>query len=99
MARPTIRPWVPRNPKWIARLLAASMAGTVALMGGAFVFAWSGLYDIAASGGHWKIVERFLEFGMRNSVKTGAAGIQAVMHDPLTFKMVLSSGTQRGSSK
>lgn len=81
MARPTIRPWVPRNPKWIARLVAVSMAGTAALMGGVFVFAWSGLYDIAASGGHWKIVERFLEFGMRNSVKTGAAGIQAPQLD------------------
>lgn len=81
MARPKIRPWVPRNPKWIARLVALSMAGTAALMGGAFVFAWSGLYDIAASGGHWKIVERFLEFGMRNSVKTGAAGIQAPQLD------------------
>ncbi len=25
------------------------------------LFAWSGLYDIAASGGHWKIVDKFLE--------------------------------------
>ena len=81
MAAPAIRPWVPRNPKWIARLVAVSMAGTAALMGGAFVFAWSGLYDIAASGGHWKIVERFLEFGMRNSVKTNAAGIEVPQLD------------------
>jgi hypothetical protein len=59
------------------------MAVTVALMVGAFVFAWSGLYDIAASGGHWKIVERFLEFGMRNSVKANAAGIEAPRLDNL----------------
>jgi cytochrome c553 len=57
------------------------MAGTVALMGSAFIFAWSGLYDIATSGGHWKIVERFPEFGMRNSVKTNAAGIEAPQLD------------------
>jgi hypothetical protein len=57
------------------------MAGIVALTGGAFVFAWSGLYDIAASDGHWKIVERFLEFGMRNSVKMNAAGIEAPQLD------------------
>lgn len=77
MTRPTIRPWVPRSPKWIARFVAVSMAGTAALMGSATLFAWSGLYDIAASGGHWQIVETFLEFGMRNSVKTNAARIEA----------------------
>jgi cytochrome c553 len=58
-------------------LLALSVAGSAALLGGAVIFAWSGLHDIAASGGHWKIVERFLEFGMRNSVKTNATGIEA----------------------
>jgi cytochrome c553 len=77
MSRATLRPWMPSNPRWIARLLAVSMAGSAALLGGAILFAWSGLYDIAASGGHWKVVERFLEFGMRSSVKTNAAGIEA----------------------
>ena len=41
-----------------------------------FLFAWSGLYNIAASRGHWTIVEWFLTFGMRNSVKTHALGIE-----------------------
>jgi cytochrome c553 len=81
MARPTIRLWVPRNPKWIARLVAVSMTGMAAVVGGVTLFAWSGLYDIAASGGHWQIVETFLEFGMRNSVKTNAAGIEAPQLD------------------
>jgi cytochrome c553 len=58
-------------------LLAVSITGSAALLGGAVLFAWSGLYDIAASGGHWQIVERFLEFGMQNSVRTNALGIEA----------------------
>jgi cytochrome c553 len=41
-----------------------------------FLFAWSGLYSIAASRGHWAVVEWFLTFGMRNSVKTHALGIE-----------------------
>jgi cytochrome c553 len=81
MSRLALKPWILHSPKWIARLFAASLAGTVVLMGGAFIVAWSGLYDIAASGGHWKIVERFLEFGMRNSVKMNAAGIEAPQLD------------------
>ena len=81
MARPKIRAWVRSNPKWIARFAAVSMAGLAVLMGSATLFAWSGVYDIAASGGHWKIVERFLEFGMRNSVKTNAVGIEAPQLD------------------
>ena len=76
MSSATLKPWMPSNPRWIARLLAVSMLGFVALLGGAIIFAWSGLYDIAASGGHWKVVEKFLEFGMRNSVKTAASGIE-----------------------
>ncbi|MEZ5816615.1 MAG: c-type cytochrome [Hyphomicrobiaceae bacterium] len=37
---------------------------------GALVFAWSGLYSVAASSGHYPLVERFLAFGMKNSVQT-----------------------------
>jgi cytochrome c553 len=81
MSHYRLRPWLPPGPKWIARLLAISLGGSIALLGGAILFAWSGLYDIAASGGHWKIVEKFLEFGMRNSVKTNAAGINAPQLD------------------
>ena len=77
MSHATLTRWMPSNPRWIARLLAVSMLGSVALLGGAIIFAWSGLYDIAASGGHWKVVEKFLEFGMRNSVKTAASRIEA----------------------
>lgn len=38
----------------------------------AFLFAWSGVYNIAASTGHFRIVDRFLRFGMENSVRAHA---------------------------
>jgi hypothetical protein len=65
MARATLRPWIPSNPRWLAKLIGVSVGGAAALLGGVIIFAWSGIYGIAASDGHWKIVERFLEFGMR----------------------------------
>jgi cytochrome c553 len=46
----------------------------VALMGG-LLLAWSGLYSVAASRGHWWGVDQFLKFGMRSSVRTHAIGI------------------------
>jgi cytochrome c553 len=52
----------------VATLLAAAV---IALVAG-FLLAWSGLYNIAASRGHLKIVEWFLTFGMRNSIETHA---------------------------
>ena len=51
-------------------------AGVVAIAMGAVLFAWSGVYNIAASRGHWTVVEWFLEFGMRNSVKRRAWAIE-----------------------
>ena len=42
---------------------------------GGLLFAWSGLYSVAASRGHWWGVELLLKFGMRNSVETHAMGI------------------------
>ena len=38
---------------------------------------WSGLYSVAASRGHWAVIEWFLTFAMRNSVKTHASAIEA----------------------
>jgi cytochrome c553 len=42
---------------------------------GGFLVAWSGLYSVAASRGHWPVFTLILEFGMRNSVRTHALGI------------------------
>lgn len=49
------------------------------LLGGAvlagFLVAWSGVYNIAASRGHWLVTRMILEFGMQSSVRTHALGI------------------------
>ena len=50
-------------------------AGGLLLSG--FLLVWSGVYNIAASRGHWAVVEWLLIYGMRNSVKTHALGIEA----------------------
>lgn len=39
------------------------------------LFAWSGVFDVAASSGHWKITDWFLHFAMRSSVRTYALPI------------------------
>jgi len=45
------------------------------LVAGGFLFAWSGLYSVAATRGHWPGFGLILEFGMRSSVRTHAIGI------------------------
>ena len=47
----------------------------LAASGGVLV-AWSGLYSVAASEGHWVIIDRFLRFGMMNSVETHAPDVE-----------------------
>ena len=50
---------------------------TVALVGLAaagMLFAWSGLLDIRASTGHWRVTDWFLHWVMRSSVRTAALG-------------------------
>jgi cytochrome c553 len=47
--------------------------GLVALVVAALLFSWSGVFNIAASSGHWRITEWFLHWTMRNSVRTHAA--------------------------
>jgi cytochrome c553 len=49
--------------------------GGLALFG--FLFVWSGVYSVAASRGHWAVMEWFLTFAMRSSVKTHSYGIEA----------------------
>ncbi|HCB74877.1 MAG TPA: cytochrome C [Sphingomonas bacterium] len=45
----------------------------LAIFAAGMAFAWSGLFQIAASSGHWKVTEWFLHWVMRNSVKTYSA--------------------------
>ncbi|CAO3435139.1 c-type cytochrome [Azospirillum endophyticum] len=51
-----------------------ALAGVAAGIGG-LLFAWSGLYSVAASREHWAPVEMFFEMAMRRSVETHAAFI------------------------
>jgi cytochrome c553 len=44
---------------------------------GGFLFAWSGLFNVAASRGHFAAVELALSFIMRNSVETHALAVPA----------------------
>jgi mono/diheme cytochrome c family protein len=56
----------------LARIAAWTIGGLVLLAVGALLFAWSGLYSVAASRGHWAPVRWFLTFAMQNSVETHA---------------------------
>ncbi len=53
---------------WLGAFIA------ILVMGG-FLVAWSGVYSVAASRGHWPGFRLLLEFGMRSSVRTHALGI------------------------
>lgn len=58
----------------IIRLSWKRIVGAVALViAAALLFAWSGLFNIAASSGHWRITDWGLHWVMRNSVRTHAA--------------------------
>ncbi len=52
---------------------ARAVAALVALAAAGLLFAWSGVFNIAASSGHWPITDWFLHWTMRNSVRTHAA--------------------------
>jgi cytochrome c553 len=65
----------------LGKLAAWSVMGLATVVVGAVLFAWSGIYNVAASRGHWSVVEWFLAFGMRNSVELRAMAIKA---PPLT---------------
>ena len=58
-------------------IVAYGAGGFAALALGGFLFAWSGLYSVGASAGHWGIVEYALAFVMENSVETRAVVVAA----------------------
>ena len=47
-----------------------AFAALMTLAAAGLLFAWSGIFNIAASSGHWAATEWFLHWTMRNSVKT-----------------------------
>lgn len=56
----------------LALLLGLAAAGLCL----ALLAAWSGVYNVAASSGHWAVVDALLRFGMKNSVETRAPDIE-----------------------
>lgn len=50
-------------------------AGLMVLGLGGALFAWSGLYSVAASRGHWAVMDWLLAFVMRQSVETHTIGL------------------------
>ena len=53
-------------------LLGTACALLMTVFTAAIFFAWSGVYNVAASTGHFRIVDYFLRFGMENSVRRHA---------------------------
>ncbi len=61
----------------IGRLIAWITGGLAGLALAVLLVAWSGVFNVAASRGHWAIVEWFLAFGMSNSVELRAMAIRS----------------------
>jgi cytochrome c553 len=59
------------------RLLVLAAVGLALGM----AFAWSGLFNVAASSGHWAITNWFLHYVMRQSIETHALGIEVPLLD------------------
>jgi len=68
---------------------ARAIAAIVALIVAGLLFSWSGVFNVAASSGHWKITDWFLHWTMRNSVRTHAA--LTVPDDPKAGDEVVSA--------
>ena len=69
------------------RLALWAIGAAASLVAGVLAFAWSGLYSVAASEGHFAFIDYLLRFGMRNSVKTHARGIEAPPFDDDMVKL------------
>lgn len=58
--------------RWILAALVSFLGAGLVL---GFLVAWSGLFSVAASRGHWAVIDWFMTFGMRNSVETHARNV------------------------
>jgi cytochrome c553 len=61
---------------YLRRWGSTAAFASVALVAAALLFAWSGVYNISATRGHWPPIKWFLHFGMQSSVRTHAIGIE-----------------------
>lgn len=58
------------------RLTLILAGAAVLVIAGGLAVAWSGIYNVAASAGHWAITAWFLRFTMENSVETYSGSIE-----------------------
>ncbi|MBL8699847.1 MAG: c-type cytochrome [Alphaproteobacteria bacterium] len=65
----------------------------------AVLVAWSGIYNVAASRGHFAVVEWFLAFGMRHSVATHAVGISVPRLDDAALVQLGAAHFDRGCAE
>ena len=65
------------------RVVGAVLALVSAGIAGATLFAWLGVYNVAASTGHFRIVDHILRFGMENSVRARAPDMAIPQPDDL----------------
>jgi cytochrome c553 len=64
-------------PRRLGKFLRWALAGLAGVAVAMFLIAWSGIFNVAASRGHWAVVDWFLAFAMRNSVELRANAITA----------------------
>jgi cytochrome c553 len=64
---------------------------------GALAFAWSGLYSVAASSGHYDMTAWFLELGMRSSVQTQSIGVPEAPDLSDEDRVKLGASTYQGN--
>jgi cytochrome c553 len=70
----------------VIRKIVIAVGSVLAIQAvGAFLFAWSGLYSVAASDRHWPITYWFLVFGLRNSIETHSIGIEVPPLDDMSL--------------
>ena len=62
--------WGELARRYWKRSVAIGLSVVFALAAAGLLFSWSGIYSVAASEGHLAIVDWFLRFSMKNSVKT-----------------------------
>lgn len=60
---------------FVGKSLLAGVGVALVLALAVLFFAWSGLYNVAASQPHWALTRWFLDFGLRRSVETHSASI------------------------
>jgi cytochrome c553 len=73
---------LPSWPRLRLMVLTASGLGALLVVGG-LLFAWSGIYNVGASAGHWPITRALLALGLDSSVRTHSIGIEAPPLDDL----------------